>query len=354
MEGTSEFSRKTWEENGTVEPVEFATDKDGVAVPTIRMTSAGDFSHKGEPYIYLMLLGFVEKVIEEGGSQRKGKMYCYGAMPLGMARTHYNEQALLEASGNLRITVRRTAGGGEKAVFGVSGVTSPLMPWKNALSGGMIYPALKTLSAPYKIPLGVKVRMRVIFVSGTILGDITIYKIPKALLDVRVPQSISFNLNVIIATGAKLSARGIDPVMTPEGQQTVSFLVHIGHFVRDRKKVYSADYCRHKVDMMGLKFSLGNVGGVSFHVAITGKMSKTLMTSIGFKKNICYPLMDTNPTLNSIMWASSAEICSVSAVFQPSVPREFKYHDDIVVEGSGRVTMQKHWYFPLLSKTGVV
>ncbi|AYN62578.1 matrix protein [Pacific salmon paramyxovirus] len=343
MEGSSAFHKSTWEEDGTIDPVELKIDGKGVAVPTMRMTSAGDLVTKGEPYVYLMLLGFVEKMSadEEGLGKKKGKLCCYGALPLGVGECRYSDEAILDAVGKLDITVRRTAGYGEKAVFGVGGVTSPLSPWKKALTGGMIYPALKTLSAPHKVPLGCRVKLRVTFVSGTRLGELTIYKIPKSLLDIRMPQSVSFNLNVLLSTGAKLTTRGVEPIFTSDGKQAVSFLVHVGHFIRDKKKVYSVEYCKQKVEYMGLKFSLGNVGGVSFHVNITGKMSKTLQTSIGFKRHICYPLMDTNPTMNAVLWASSVEIHSVTAVFQPSVPKEFTYYDDVLVDNTGKVLKQK-------------
>lgn len=104
--------------------------------------------------------------------------------------------------------------------------------------------------------------------------------------------------------------------------------------------MYSVEYCKQKIEKMRLIFSLGLVGGISLHINATGSITKTLASQLAFKREICYPLMDLNPHLNLVIWASSVEITRVDAIFQPSLPGEFRYYPNIIAKGVGKI---KQW-----------
>lgn len=108
-------------------------------------------------------------------------------------------------------------------------------------------------------------------------------------------------------------------------------MVHVGNFRRKKNEVYSADYCKMKIEKMGLVFALGGIGGTSLHIRSTGKMSKTLHAQLGFKKILCYPLMDVNEDLNRYLWRAECRIVKIQAVLQPSVPQEFRVYDDVII-----------------------
>ncbi|QKZ93215.1 matrix protein [Belerina virus] len=339
MDGIAEFSKKSWEEGGTLIPFEAEADKSGMLIPKVRVVNPGWNDRKSPGYMYLIIYGIVEarSRTEKGGRHIKS----FGAFPLGVGKSSEPPESLLEAVLKLDITVRRTAGSEEKIVLGTSNIQPELLPWKKILNQGAIFSAMKVCSSVELIPLHEILRLRPVFLTITQLTDAGCYTVPTSLLDFRLNDAISFNLLVEIVIGTDLSSTGIKGYLNDNGDKVTTFMVHIGNFVRKKGKTYSVDYCRQKVDRMDLRFSLGAVGGLSLHVKVAGKMSKMLRAQLGYKSTICYSLMDTNPFLNRIMWRCECSISKVSAVFQPSVPKEFRMYQDVIIDHTGKILRQK-------------
>ncbi|URD31437.1 matrix protein [Parajeilongvirus brazilense] len=344
IQGTAEFSRSTWEEGGTLEALQAEADTDGKLIPKYRVVNPGWNDRKGSGYMYLLIYGIIEEKpsvigMKESIKERGGPK-AFGAFPLGVGKSKSSPQELLEAIQNLDITVRRTAGAGEKLVMGTSNISPILAPWKDILYYGAIFSAIKVCNNVDVVQVDKNLRLRPVFLTITMLTDAGCYRVPRSVLEFRLNNAISFNLLVELLVGSDLSTSGVKGMVTKEGERVTTFMVHIGNFVRHRKKEYSIDYCRQKVDKMDLRFSLGAVGGLSLHIKIAGKMSKTLRAQLGYKSLICYSLMDTNPYLNRLMWKSECSIHRVIAVFQPSVPKEFKIYDDILIDHTGKILKQ--------------
>lgn len=344
MQGTAEFSRSAWEEGGTLEALEAEADDSGKLIPKYRVVNPGWNDRKGNGYMYLLIYGIIEEKPSVEGSRitkkERGGNKAFGAFPLGVGKSRASPQDLLDAILNLDITVRRTAGAGEKLVMGTSNISPLLSPWKDILYYGAIFSAIKVCSNVDVVQVDKNLRLRPVFLTITMLTDAGCYKVPRSVLEFRLNNAMSFNLLIELIVGSDLNASGIKGMVTKSGERVTTFMIHIGNFVRKRGKEYSVDYCRQKVDKMDLRFSLGAVGGLSLHVKIAGRMSKTLRAQLGYKSLICYSLMDTNPYLNRLMWKSECSINKVTAVFQPSVPKDFKIYDDILIDHTGRILKQ--------------
>ncbi|AIF74188.1 matrix protein [Bat paramyxovirus] len=354
MEGIASFHPNSWEEGGTLEAFEPEVDDLGKLVPKVKVVNPGWNDRKSTGYMYLIVYGIIEgnSVKPSGGVQStattkksndpktKGKVWCVASFPLGVGRSHTDPDKLLEAITELKITVRRTAGYDEKIVFGTTNISPELRPWEKILTNGAIFSALKVCSHVEMVPLDVYLHLRPVFLTITKLTDSGVYKVPRNILEFRYQNAISFNLLIELTIGADLSGTGIKGKPDENGNHITTFMVHVGNFARKRGKIYSADYCRQKVERMGLKFSLGAIGGLSLHVKVSGKMSKTLHAQLGYRKQICYSLMDTNPFLNKLMWKYECSITKVSAVFQPSVPRDFMMYDDILIDHTGKILVR--------------
>lgn len=61
------------------------------------------------------------------------------------------------------------------------------------------------------------------------------------------------------------------------------------------------------------------------------------MSQLAWKRAVCFPLMDVNPHMNLVIWAASVEITGVDAVFQPAIPRDFRYYPNVVAKNIGRI-----------------
>ncbi|UBB42375.1 matrix protein [Jingmen Miniopterus schreibersii paramyxovirus 2] len=339
MEGTAEFSRKSWEEGGTLEAFEVEADQNGKLYPKVKVINPGTNDRKGTGYMYLIICGFIEDQIDEDQSNgtKKSTSWCLGSLPLGVGKSHSSPEQLLQAVLSLNITVRRTAGYDEKLVFCMSNIRPDLHPWSNLLSTGAVFSALKVCSSVELVPLDRQLRFRPVFLTITMLTDAGVYKVPRNILEFRYKNAMSFNLLVHIKIGGEFANSGIKGKLDEEGNTVTSFMVHIGNFARKNGKVYSADYCRQKVEKMDLRFALGAIGGLSLHVKINGKMSKVLRAQLGYRRVICYSLMDANPVLNRLMWKYECSITKVTAVFQPSVPIDFKVYDDVLIDHTGKI-----------------
>uniref|UniRef100_A0AAU7E3N4 Matrix protein n=1 Tax=Mus rat paramyxovirus TaxID=3141895 RepID=A0AAU7E3N4_9MONO len=335
MEGKADFLPSSWQEGGTLYALEAEADDEGRLIPRYRVVNPGWNSRKSPGFMYLLIYGIIEE--KELKDKKNRGFKSFGAFPLGVGRSRSDPQDLLDAVLQLDITVRRTAGAGEKLVMGTSNISSVLSPWKDILTNGAVFQAIKVCNNIDTIMVDRPQRLRPIFLTITMLTDAGCYKIPKTILDFRASGAISFNLLVVLSVGADFTPCGTKGLIDENGERVTTFMVHIGNFVRRGNKEYSVDYCRQKVDKMDLRFSLGAVGGLSFHVKLAGKVSKTLRAQLGYRSTICYSLMDTNPYLNRVMWKAECSIQKVTAVFQPSVPKEFKIYDDVLIDHTGKI-----------------
>lgn len=348
MAGKAEFNPSSWQEGGTLEAIEAEADESGHLIPKVRVINPGWNNRKSTGYMYLLIYGIIEEKeqdkkrpnLEKYNRQKVKGPRAFGAFPLGVGKSDADPEDLLEAILSLEITVRRTAGAGERLVMGTSNIPGILLPWSGILGKGAIFQAIKVCSNVDVVLLDRPQRLRPIFLTITRLTDAGIYKVPSSILDFRMDNAVSFNLLIELLIGSDFTTSGVKGYINEEGQRITTFMLHIGNFARKKKKPYSVDYCRQKVEKMGLKFSLGAIGGLSFHVCISGKMSNVLRAQLGYKKSIVYSLMDINPSLNRVMWKSECSINKVTAVFQPSVPKDFKVYDDILIDNTGKILKQ--------------
>ncbi|UOL48928.1 matrix protein [Wufeng Myotis altarium paramyxovirus 1] len=370
MAGKADFSKRSWEEGGTLVAIDAEADDQGRLIPKVRVINPGWNDRKSTGYMYMIIYGIIEdrdkgkeKSIssarprsvqdpdQQGGvsgsqsSNRESTIIykssrAFGSFPIGVGKCSSDPEDLLEAILKLDITVRRTAGSSEKLVYGVSNVPASLTPWNGVLANGAIFPAIKVCSNVDIVPVDRALKLRPIFLTITLLTDAGVYKVPSNVLDFRMNNAISFNLLVTLQVGSDFQSSGVKGVVTEDGERVTTLMVHIGNFARKKGKAYSVDYCRRKVEKMDLRFSLGAIGGLSLHIRVAGKMSNVLRAQLGYRKSICYSLMDTNPYLNRVMWKSECSIKNVTAVFQPSVPKEFKIYENILIDNTGKILKQ--------------
>ncbi|UVG43987.1 MAG: matrix protein [Angavokely henipavirus] len=345
FEGFSDFNSNTWTEKGTLEKLPTLTDANGTIIPQYRVIDIGDQERKGSQYVYLITYGFIQDFLdtnnrndlEETTQKKRAAVRAAVALPLGVGKTHSSPQDLLDEICSLRITIRRTAGAQEKIVFGIEGRLFHLLPWKNVLTKGSIFSAIKVCSSVESVRLDTPQMMRPFFLTITKMCERGVYKIPKSILDMRCNNAVAFNLLVTLKIDGDYNKVGLRGIVTKDGEKATTFMIHIGNFRRRSGKMYSVDYCRQKVEKMDMEFALGAIGGLSLHIKIKGKISKRLLAQMGFKKHICYSLMDMNPNLNRMAWAHTCEIFKVTAVFQPSVPEDFKLYDDVLIDNTGKI-----------------
>ncbi|UOL48936.1 matrix protein [Jingmen Myotis davidii paramyxovirus 1] len=360
MAGKADFSKRSWEEGGTLVAIDAEADEEGKLIPKVRVINPGWNDRKSTGYMYMIIYGIIEdrekekskiKTLNRENSKEilstksestivYRSTRAFGSFPLGVGKSNADPNDMLEAILKLDITVRRTAGATEKLVYGVNNIPSILQPWNSVLSYGAIFPAIKVCSNVDVVPVDKALRLRPIFLTITLLTDAGIYMVPSAVLDFRMDNAISFNLLITLQIGSDFSSSGVKGVLTEDGERVTTFMVHIGNFSRKKNKQYSVDYCRQKVEKMDLRFSLGAVGGLSLHVRVAGKMSHVLKAQLGYKRSIVYSLMDTNPYLNRVMWKSECSIRNVTAVFQPSVPKEFRIYENILIDNTGKILKQ--------------
>ncbi|UOL48905.1 matrix protein [Wufeng Eothenomys melanogaster jeilongvirus 1] len=333
--GKADFMKSSWEEGGTLVAIDPEADEKGRLKPKYRVINPGRNSRKSSGYVYLLVHGIIEDKDLDVGTGKTLKTFA--AFPLGVGRSTSMPQDLLDSIISLDITVRRTAGSSEMLVFGTSNIKSNLEPWKDILTTGALFPAIKVCNNVDMVAVDKPQRFRPIFLTITMLTDAGVYKVPKNILDFRMAKAVSFNLLIELLIGADFSTSGVRGMINDEGEHVTTFMVHIGNFLRRRNKEYSVDYCRQKIDKMDLRFSLGAVGGLSLHITICGKVSHALRAQLGYNTTICYSLMDTNPYLNKVMWKAECKINKVTAVLQPSVPKEFKIYDDVLIDHTGKI-----------------
>ncbi|UOX72981.1 matrix protein [Jingmen Crocidura shantungensis henipavirus 1] len=337
MESTIDFNKATWEEGKYLKSIEAEVDKDGFMIPKYRVINPGGNDRKTNGYMYLIAYGFVEDVPDYNSDGKKPIIRTIAAFPFGVGASTSSPEDLLKSACSLDISVRRTAGSTEKIVLGARGTLGELAPWSSVLSNGAIFNAVKICNNVELIQLEKPQRLRIFFLSITLLTDKGIYKVPRTILDFREHNAVSFNLLVSLLLNADLTRAGMKGIVDKDGKRHATFMLHIGNFVRKGKKPYSVEYCKKKVDLMNMVFSLGAVGGLSFHVKFKGKLSKRLIASMGFHRNLCYSLMDINPGLNKLTWNHECEISKVTAVFQPSIPKDFKIYEDVLIDATGKV-----------------
>lgn len=320
-----DFDSSSWDTKGSLAPILPNTYSDGRLIPQVRVIDPGLGDRKDECYVYLFLLG----IIEDASAETPPRGRAFGALPLGVGKTLAKPEELLREAVALDIVVRRTAGVNEKLVFYNNTPLNILLPWKKVLTNGSIFSANQVCSSVDNIPLDISQRFRVVYMTLTRLSDDGCYRVPRGMLEFRSGNAIAFNILVTIQTDTPVSYnRGSSTLLT--GKE-VTFMVHIGNFRRKTNKAYSAEYCRMKIEKMGLVFALGGIGGTSLHVRCTGKMSKNLNAHLGLRKILCYPLMEVNEDLNRQLWRTECRIVKIQAVLQPSVPNDFRIYNDVII-----------------------
>ncbi|UQM99573.1 matrix protein [denestis virus] len=332
-----DFLPNTWVEKGVIEDLRPEFDHEGKMKPRVRVIDPGAGTRKTSGFMYLFLQGIVEDHYSTITPESRPTGRTMAALPMGVGQSLAGPYELLTACLELKIVVRRTAGSSEKLVFYNTTPLDVLAPWKALLQNGGIFDANKVCRKVEEIPLDKEQTFRPVFLTITLLTDAGLYKTPSMVQDIRANGGVSFNLLVHLKTGPTMAERLYPTLRENQTPPEISFMVHVGLFLRRKKEPYSHDYCRIKVERMNLQFALGGVGGVSFHVRIPGKISKTLYAQLGFHKSICYPLMDVNPTLNKLLWRTQCEIKKVTAVFQPSVPSEFRVYQDVLIDNTGKI-----------------
>ncbi|ACL97357.1 matrix protein [Nariva virus] len=337
MSSTHEFLPGTWANKGCIDDLRPDYDREGKIIPRVRVVYPGTGTRRPGGYMYLFLQGVIEDDILDSQPQTRPPGRTFGAYPLGVGQSTAGPYELLAACQELKIIVRRTVGKGEKLVYYNTTPLNVLAPWKAVLTRGAIFDATKVCNRVEDIPLETPQKFRPVFLTITMLTDSGLYKVPSSVQDIRAPNAVAFNLLVEINAGCSIDQKLYPKVNPADEFKVVSFMVHVGLFQRKKSKPYSHDYCRIKVERMNLVFSLGCVGGLSFHLRVQGKMSKALHAQLGFHRSICYSLMGINPSLNKLLWKTQCSIRKVTAVFQPSVPPEFKIYDDILIDNTGKI-----------------
>lgn len=329
-----EFNPDSWDIRGALAPIVTDTTPDGRLIPKVRVIDPGLGDKRGEGMKYLLIHG----VIEDVGANPIGR--AFAAFPLGFGKSSSTPEDLLRAVISLSISVRRTAGASEKLVMFNTSPLGILAPWGKVLNNGCIFNASQVCSAVEMIPLDIPQWLRPVYLTITILSDSGCYQVPRSIQDFRANGCIAFNLVVALSVHGDLDKpRGYPPVA--EGAETfVTFMLHIGVFKRKAKKVYSTAYCLQKIEKMKLVFALGGIGGVSLHIRIRGKMSRTLHAQLGFRNHLVYPLMYVNGQLNRVLWKKECKIDKIIGVLQPSVPTDFKVYDDIVIDMTNSCTIK--------------
>ncbi|CAH55625.1 M protein [Rinderpest virus (strain Kabete O)] len=320
-----DFDKSAWDVKGSIAPIRPKTYSDGRLIPQVRVIDPGLGDRKDECFMYIFLLGIVED--SDPLSPPRGR--TFGSLPLGVGKSTAKPEELLKEVTDLDIVVRRTAGLNEKLVFYNNTPLSLLTPWKKILTTGSVFNANQVCNAVNLIPLDTPQRFRVVYMSITRLSDSGYYTVPRKILEFRSANAVAFNLLVTLEIDRDTEPGR--PAAGGLGLSEATFMVHVGNFRRKKNEAYSADYCKMKIEKMGLVFALGGIGGTSLHIRSTGKMSKTLHAQLGFKKTLCYPLMDINEDLNRLLWRSRCKIVRIQAVLQPSVPQEFRIYDDVII-----------------------
>nr|AJP33318.1 matrix protein [Cedar virus] len=333
----TDFLEKTWREGSKIDKITPEVDENGNMVPKYVVFNPGKNERKTSGYQYMICYGFIEDGPINGSPRVKGNIRTTASFPLGVGKTYSSPEEILQELTTLKITVRRTAGSNEKLVYGTTGPLNHLYPWYKVLTGGSIFSAVKVCRNVDQILLDRPQILRIFFLSITKLTDKGVYMIPKSVLDFRSDNSMAFNLLVYLKIDTDITKAGIRGIVNKEGERITSFMLHIGNFTRRGGKHYSVEYCKRKIDKMKLTFALGTIGGLSLHIRIDGRISKRLQAQVGFQRNICYSLMDINPWLNKLTWNNSCEIHKVTAVIQPSVPKDFMLYEDILIDNTGKI-----------------
>nr|P36356.1 RecName: Full=Matrix protein [Measles virus strain Yamagata-1]pir/B60285/ matrix protein - subacute sclerosing panencephalitis virus (strain Yamagata-1) [Measles morbillivirus] len=252
-----------------------------------------------------------------------------GSPPPGAGRSTAKPEELLKEATEANIVVRRTAGLNEKLAFHNNTPPTLPTPRRKAPTTGSVLNANQACNAVNLAPLDTPQRFRAVYMSITRPLDNGYYTVPRRMLEFRSVNAVAFNLLVTLRIDKAIGPGKI--IDNAEQLPEATFMVHIGDFRRKKSEVYSADYCKMKIEKMGLVFALGGIGGTSLHTRSTGKMSKTLHAQLGFKKTSCYPPMDINEDLNRLLWRSRCKIVRIQAVLQPSVPQELRIYDDVII-----------------------
>nr|AEP95738.1 matrix protein [Measles morbillivirus] len=320
-----DFDKSARDIKGSIAPTQPTTHSDGRLVPQARTTDPGPGDRKDERSMHTPLLGVAEDSDPPGPPIGRAP----GSPPLGVGRSTAKPEELLKEATEPDTVVRRTAGLNEKPAPYNNTPPTLLTPWRKVPTTGSVPNANQVCNAVNPTPLDTPQRLRAIHTSITRPSDNGHHTAPRRMLEFRPVNAVAFN---------PLATLRIDKAIGPgkitdnaEQPPEATSMVHIGNLRRKKSEVYSADYCKMEIEKMGLVFALGGIGGTSLHIRSTGKMSKTLHAQLGFKKTLCYPLMDINKDLNRLLWRSRCKIVRIQAVFQPSAPQEFRIYDDVII-----------------------
>nr|AUO38710.1 matrix protein [Phocine morbillivirus] len=320
-----DFDRSSWDTKGSLAPILPTTYPDGRLIPQVRVIDPGLGDRKNECFMYIFLLGIIEDNDDLGPPIDRS----FGSLPPGVGRTTARPEELSKEATLLDIAVRRTASVKEQLVFYNNTPLHVPTPWRKVPTNGSVSSANQVCNAVNPIPPDTAQRLRAVHMSITRLSDDGCHRISRGMSDFRCKNALAFNILVTIQVEGDFRSNRGNLSMFKDQQAT--FMVHIGNFSHKKNQAYSADYCKLKIEKMGLVFALGGIGGTSLHIRCTGKMSKTLNAQLGFKKILCYPLMEINEDLNRMLWRLECKIVRIQAVLQPSVPQEFRIYNDVII-----------------------
>nr|AEA40466.1 matrix protein [Measles morbillivirus] len=319
-----DFDKSAWDIKGSIAPIQPTTHSDGRLVPQVRAIDPGLGDRKDERSMHMFLLEAVEDSDPPGPPIGRAP----GSPPLGAGRSTAKPEELLKEATELDTVARRTAGPNEKLVFHNNTPPTLLTPWRKVPTTGSVLNANQVCNAVNPTPLDTPQRLRAVHMSITRPSDNGHYTVPRRMPELRSVNAVAFNLLVTLRID-----KAIGPGKTIDNAEQLpeaTPMVHIGNPRRKKSEVHSADYCKMKIEKMGLVFALGGTGGTSLHIRSTGKMSKTLHAQLGLKKTPCHPLMDINEDPNRSLWRSRCKTARIQAVLQPSVPQELRIHDDAI------------------------
>ncbi|WFP52509.1 matrix protein [Hippocampus erectus paramyxovirus 1] len=330
--------------NSFSQKVESMRDADGKFRPQARVARPSIIPGSGSPMIFLQVYGMAEYIDRKGEKQ----MLAIVSWPLGAGKSSVSADNLLEALLRMTLTIERTAYGKETIILRATGNEGDLKPWESIMKRGAAYPASKVCPSSTRIPVDRKVMFRPIHLDVTVLTSSKNHIARMTTRGFKTDAAVAVNLRVVLAVDKKIRDKGIktSPMPAPPnaepGNAIVDFILHLCLLKQSKLKTYNSDYAKKKLDQMQIEVSMGYVGGISIHVTVTGRMTKTMRASMGGSRQQVYSLMDVQPQLNAGLWLDKCDIVEVYGLIQASDVGEFRYFPSVCSKlGKGAIKGHK-------------